>query len=89
MSIAIKRGHADADGHEKLRNVLFQKAIGSYLAKMIADASLVDLDDLAHRLLVTHRLLLHFRRKPSNLKVRKISRVIEIRAIKTAFTSKT
>jgi len=32
------------------------------LAKMIADPSLVDLDDLSHRLLVTHRLLLHFRR---------------------------
>jgi len=33
-----------------------------HLAKMIPNPRLVDLDDLAHRLLVTHRLLLQSRR---------------------------
>ena len=45
---------------------------------MIPDSSLVDLDDLAHCLLVTHRLLLHSMKKPSILKVRKILYVIVV-----------
>jgi hypothetical protein len=36
----------------------------------------VDLDDLVHSLLVTHRLLLQFMKKPSVPKVRKILYVI-------------
>jgi hypothetical protein len=43
---------------------------------MIPYPGFIDLDDLAHRLLVTHRLLLHFMKKPSVLKVRKILYVI-------------
>jgi hypothetical protein len=43
-----------------------------HLAKMIADPSFIDLDHLTHRLIVTHRLLLHYMKKPSILKVRKI-----------------
>ena len=43
---------------------------------MIADPRFIDLDHLTHRLLVTHRLLLQCMKKPSILKVRKISDVI-------------
>ena len=43
---------------------------------MIPNPGFIDLDDLAHRLLVTHRLLLHSMKKPSVLKVRKILYVI-------------
>ena len=43
---------------------------------MVSDPGFIDLDDLAHRLLVTHRLLLQFMKEPSVLKVRKILYVI-------------
>src|SRR3954469_14869937 len=46
------------------------------LAKMVPDTGFIDLDHLTHRLLVTHRLLLHCMKKPSILKVRKILYVI-------------
>src|ERR1700677_2652117 len=49
-----------------------------HLAKMIANPSFIDLDHLTHRLLVTHRLLLHYMKKPSVLKVRKILDVIAV-----------
>ncbi len=39
---------------------------------MIPDPGFVDLNHLTHRLLVTHRLLLQFMKKPSVPKVRKI-----------------
>src|SRR6202051_1676958 len=42
----------------------------NHLAKMIPYPAFIDLDDLAHRLLVTHRLLLHSTKKPSIRKVR-------------------
>jgi hypothetical protein len=43
---------------------------------MVPDPRFVDLDHLTHRLLVTHRLLLHSMKKPSVPKVRKIRHVI-------------
>ncbi len=49
-----------------------------HLAKMIADPGFIDLDHLTHRILVTHRLLLHYMKKPSVPKVRKILDVIEL-----------
>jgi hypothetical protein len=44
---------------------------------MVPYPGFIDLDDLAHRLLVTHRLLLQFMKKPPVPKVRKILYVIE------------
>src|SRR4051794_34502105 len=44
---------------------------------MVPDTGFIDLDHLTHRLLVTHRLLLHCMKKPSILKVRKILYVIQ------------
>jgi hypothetical protein len=43
---------------------------------MVPDPGFIDLDHLTHRLLVTHRLLLHCMKKPSLPKVRKILYVI-------------
>jgi len=43
---------------------------------MIPYPGFIDLDDLPHRLLVAHLLLLQFMKKPSVLKVRKILYVI-------------
>src|SRR4029079_12281487 len=54
---------------------LFHRATNQ-LAKMVPDTGFIDLDHLTHRLLVTHRLLLHCMKKPSILKVRKILYVI-------------
>src|SRR4051812_34779909 len=48
----------------------------NHLAKMIPNPGFIDLDDLAHRFLVTHRLLLHCMKEPSVLKERKIPDVI-------------
>src|SRR4051812_14472503 len=55
---------------------LFHRATNQ-LAKMVPDTGFIDLDHLTHRLLVTHRLLLHCMKKPSILKVRKILYVIQ------------
>src|SRR3954470_927076 len=55
---------------------LFHRATNQ-LAKMVPDTGFIDLDHLTHRLLVTHRLLLHCMKKPSILKVRKILYVIK------------
>ena len=43
---------------------------------MVPDPGFIDLDHLTHRILVTHRLLLHCMKKPSLPKVRKILDVI-------------
>src|SRR5271168_2558988 len=50
--------------------------VTNQLAKMVPDTGVIDLDHLTHRLLVTHRLLLHSTKKPSLPKVRKILYVI-------------
>src|SRR5271163_1656069 len=50
--------------------------VTNQLAKMVPDTGFIDLDHLTHRLLVTHRLLLHSTKKPSLPKVRKILYVI-------------
>src|SRR5208282_2566874 len=50
--------------------------VTNQLAKMVPDTGFIDLDHLTHRLLVTHRLLLHSMKKPSIPKVRKILYVI-------------
>src|SRR6476660_10500319 len=55
---------------------LFHRATNQ-LAKMVPDTGFIDLDHLTHRLLVTHRLLLHCMKKPSILKVRKSLYVIK------------
>ena len=55
---------------------LFHRA-AHHLTKMVPDPGFVDLDHLTHRLLVTHRLLLHSMKKPSVPKVRKIWHVIQ------------
>jgi hypothetical protein len=52
---------------------------------MIPDPSLIYLDDIAHRLLVTHRLLLQSMKKPSLLKVRKILYVIPVFGVASFF----
>jgi hypothetical protein len=44
------------------------------------ESGFIDLDDLTHRLLVAHRLLLHSMKKPAVLKVRKILYVIALLA---------
>jgi hypothetical protein len=49
---------------------------------MIADPSFIDLDHLTRRLIVTHRLLLHYMKKPSVRKVRKILDVIDGRFLR-------
>ena len=54
---------------------LFHRAT-NHLAKMVPDPGFINLDHLTHRLLVTHRLLLHSTKKPSFPKVRKILYVI-------------
>src|SRR6185436_15054507 len=54
---------------------LFHRAT-NHLAKMVSDPGFIDLDHLTHRILVTHRLLLHSMKKPSLPKVRKIRHVI-------------
>ncbi len=54
---------------------LFHRAT-NHLAKMVSDPGFIDLDHLTHRILVTHRLLLHCMKKPSVPKVRKILDVI-------------
>ena len=50
---------------------LFHRAT-NHLTQMVSDPGFIDLDHLTHRLLVTHRLLLHCMKKPSVPKVRKI-----------------
>src|SRR5271169_3676581 len=52
----------------------------NHLAKMVTNPGFIDLDHLTHRLLVTHRLLLHSMKKPSLPKVRKILYVIPWRS---------
>src|SRR4029077_6975625 len=54
---------------------LFHRA-PNHLAKMVSNSGFVDLDHLTHRILVTHRLLLHSMKKPSLPKGRKIRHVI-------------
>jgi hypothetical protein len=60
-----------------------------HLVKMIADPSFIDLDHLTHRLIVNHRLLLHYMKKPSVLKVRKILDVIVPTDNRTIYDQKT
>src|ERR1051325_2954963 len=48
----------------------------NHLTKMVSDPGFIDLDHLTHRILITHRLLLHSMKKPSLPKVRKIRHVI-------------
>ena len=55
--IAVARSFGVQHGVERL----FDRP-ADHLAQVVPDTGLVDLDDLAHRLLVTHRLLLHSRR---------------------------
>ncbi|MGB6796072.1 MAG: hypothetical protein WBE48_05775, partial [Xanthobacteraceae bacterium] len=45
--------------------------------QMVSDPGFIDLDHLTHRILVTHRLLLHCMKKPSVPKVGKILDVIQ------------
>ena len=61
----------------RLRDVLYLRTeIPAGTFDQDLNSRFIDLDHLTHRLLVTHRLLLQCMKKPSILKVRKISDVI-------------